>query len=30
LLCCLCGVFTAAFILQLILTCRYLAGHGAL
>ena len=30
LLCCLCGVFTAPFVLQWILTCRYLAGHGAL
>ena len=30
LLCCLCGVFTAPCVLQWILTCRYLAGHGAL
>ena len=30
LLCCLCGVFTAPSVLQWILTCRYLAGHGAL
>ena len=29
-LCCLCGVFTAPCVLQWILTCRYLAGHGAL
>ena len=27
---CLCGVFTAPSVLQWILTCRYLAGHGAL
>ena len=30
LLCCLCGVFTPPCVLQWILTCRYLAGHGAL
>ena len=30
LLCCLCGVLTAPSVLQWILTCRYLAGHGAL
>ena len=29
-LCCLCGVFTAPCVLQWSLTCRYLAGHGAL
>ena len=29
-LCCLCGVFTAPCVLQWNLTCRYLAGHGAL
>ena len=28
--CCFCGVFTAPSVLQWILTCRYLAGHGAL
>ena len=30
LLSCLCGVYTAPCQLKLILTCRYLAGHGAL
>ena len=30
LFCCLCGVFTAPSVLQWILTCRYLAGHGTL